>query len=74
MNVMFVFPPQSPDPPVMADRFHEPAPAPVISWKSALVTVTVAAVSVLAVPIVSEDISILLFAAFPFRVSVPLIV
>jgi len=49
VKVIPEFPPQSPEFHEMTDKFQLPAPAPVMSWKSALVTVTVAAVIVLAV-------------------------
>lgn len=49
VNVIPEFPPQSPELPVMADKSQLPTPAPVMSWKSAFVTDTVAAVIVLAV-------------------------
>lgn len=74
VKVMPELPPASPDPPVIADRFQEPAPAPVMSRKSALVTVTVAAVRVRAVPMVSEATSNLLMALLPLMVRVPLMV
>src|SRR5262245_33713148 len=53
VKVMPELPPQSPDFPVMADKSQLPAPAPVMSLKSALLTDTEAAVIVLAVPRVS---------------------
>jgi len=74
VNVIPELPPQSPDPPVIADKFHDPAPAPVMSRKFTFVIVTVAAVSVLAVPIVLEVTKTLLTAEFPFIVKVPVIV
>jgi hypothetical protein len=71
VKVMLELPPQSPEPPVMADRFHEPAPAPVMSCKSTFVHVTVAAVIVLAVPRVLDLINALAETDVPFDVNVP---
>lgn len=51
---MPLFPPQSPDNPVMADKFQEAAPAPVISMKSDVWIAFEADVIVLAVPTVEE--------------------
>lgn len=56
VNVIPELPPQSPEFPVIAARFHEPAPAPVMSWKSQLEHVTVTAVIVLGVPITFDPI------------------
>lgn len=74
VNVIPEFPPQSPEFPVIADRFQDPDPAPVMSWKSALVTVTVAAVSVLAVPMVFDFTRIRFIAELPVIVNVPVTV
>lgn len=75
VNVIPEFPPQSPEFHVIAERFQLHAPVPVMSWKSALVTVTVAAVRVLAVPRVLDFIKILAVVdVFPFMVSVQFIV
>ncbi len=46
VKVIPVLPPALPEPPVIPERFHEPAPAPVMFAKSAFETVTVAAVIV----------------------------
>lgn len=74
MKVTPEFPPQSPDRPVIADKFHEPAPAPVMSMRSAYVIATVAAVKVIPVPGVALEISILFVVEFPLSVRVPEIV
>lgn len=50
VKVMPELPPQSPEPPVIADKFQLPAPAPVISEKSLYEHATVAAVRVRVVP------------------------
>lgn len=71
VKVMPELPPQSPDRPVMALRFHEPAPAPVMSRKSTLEQETVAAVIVRAVPTVFEAIRTLLVVELPLTVKVP---
>ena len=41
MKVIPELPPQSPELPVMAERFHEPAPDPVMSCRSTFEAVTV---------------------------------
>ncbi len=46
VNVILLFPPQSPESPVIAERFQEAEPAPSISWMSTLEAATVQAVSV----------------------------
>ena len=74
MNVIPEFHPQSQERPVIADKFHDQAPAPVMSLKSAFVTVTVAAVIVDAVPRVDEFTSILLTVELPLIVRVPVTV
>lgn len=74
VNVILEFPPQSPDPPVMADKSHEPAPAQVISCKSMLVRAVVPAEIVLAVPFVLEPINSLFIDEFPPSVNVPVVV
>jgi hypothetical protein len=74
VNVIPELPPQSPELPVIADRFQLPAPAPVISAKSAFVTVTVAAERDRAVPNVLLAIRTRLVALFPFIVKVPVTV
>lgn len=68
------FPPQSHELPVMADRFQDPAPAPVMSCRSTFEAVTVQAVNVLAVPFTLEDIKYLFVAELPDNVRVPLMV
>lgn len=65
---------QSQDPPDIADKFHEPAPAPVMSRKSAFVTTTVPAVTVRDVPITLEHINTRLVIEFPLIVNVHVIV
>lgn len=70
VKVMPELPPASPELPVMAERFQLPAPAPVMSRKSALVTDTVAAVRVLGVPSVSDVTNTRLMAVLPLIVSV----
>jgi len=59
VKVIPVFPPQLPEPPMMADRSQLPAPVPVMSRKSTLAidADTVPALIVLAVPIVPEAMS-----------------
>jgi len=74
VNVIPVFPPASPEPPVIPDKSQLPAPAPVMSWKSVLVTTTVPAVSVRAVPRVFDLTSILFVAELPLIVRVPVMV
>lgn len=72
VTVMPVFPSLSPTtPPVIP---QEPAPAAVMSLKSALVIEVVAAVIVRAVPSVLDDSSTLFTAELPVIVSVPDIV
>ena len=56
VNVIPEFPPQSPEPPVIADKFHEADPAPVISLKSTFEAVIVPLqVMVRGVPMVLDD-------------------
>lgn len=70
VNVMPEFPPASPEFPVIADKSQLAAPAPVISWKSALDTLTVAAVIVIAVPRALGVINVLpVVELLPFMVS-----
>lgn len=59
---------------MMADRSQEPAPAPVMSRKSAFVTATVAAVTVRLVPKVLPENRTRLVALLPLHVNVPVTV
>lgn len=74
VKVIPEFPPQSPESHVIADKSQEPAHAPVMSWKSALVTDTVDAVRVLAVPMVLDFTKTRFIDEFQFIVSVQVIV
>lgn len=73
-NAFIVFPPQSPVYPAAALMSQEAAPAPVMSWKSTLSTVTTAAVNVRAVPRVSDLMRRRLMAELPVIVRVPVTV
>lgn len=74
VNVIPEFPQQSHESQVIAERFHEPAQAHVMSLKSALLTETVHAVIVLAVQIVFDSIKRRFVTELPFNVNVPDIV
>ena len=65
------FPPQFPVYQAAADISQEAAPAPVMSWKSTLSTVTTAAVIVLAVHLVSDCTRRRFVAELPVAVKVP---
>lgn len=69
VNVMPEFPPQSPDNPVIAERFQLPAPAPVISLMSKYVHDTDAADIVLPVPSTSLRINRRLIALLPLAAN-----
>ena len=71
MNVQPVFPPQSPELPVIADIFPEPAPAFVMSCKSRFENVKVPQERVRAVPCTSEFKKSRLITLFPAIVQVP---
>lgn len=71
MKVIPELPPQSPELPVMAERFHEPAPAPVMSCRSTLEAVTVQADRVYVVPFVDDWTRSLFVAELPASVRVP---
>lgn len=68
--MILLFPPQSPDFPVIAERFQDHAPAPVMSCKSTFEAVTVPAVIVYAVHLVDDCTSNLLVAELPASVRV----
>lgn len=70
VNVIPEFPPQSPELPEMAEIFQDPAPAPVISRRSTLVSDTFAAVIVTAVQIVLDVIRYLFIELFQLIVNV----
>lgn len=74
VKVIPELPPQSPESPVIAARFQEPAPAPVMSRKSTLEQETVAAVIVRAVPMVFVLTSTRLVTELPFMVNAPVVV
>jgi len=74
VKVIPELPKASPELPAIADRFQEPAPAPVMSIKSALVTVTVAAFRVAEVPTVRLLTKSRLVTLLPLIVSVPVMV
>lgn len=67
VKVMPLLLPQSPLPPLIDAKFHEPAPAPTMSWKSVFVTVTDPAVIVLCVPGISDCKYTLLIEEFPLH-------
>ncbi len=71
VKVIPEFPPQSPLFPVIAERFHEAEPAPIISWISTFEAVTVAAVSVTCVPLVVDCTRRRFVTEFQARVRVP---
>jgi hypothetical protein len=74
VNVISVLPPQSQLHQVIQDKFQLQAPAPLISCKSMLVNDTVAAVIVLWVHFVSDNIKSLFIAEFQFIVNVQVVV
>ena len=75
VKVIPLFPPQSPLLPVIAARFHEAVPAPVISIKLTLEAVTVVLqVIVIGVPAVSDETMMRLIVELPARVRVPVTV
>ncbi len=74
VNVIQVFPPQSPELPVIADRFHEPAHAPIISWISTLEQTTDDAVSLKGAHLVPELTNNRFITELPASVRVPVIV
>lgn len=71
VNVMPELLPQSPEFPVIADRFQPEAPAPVMSSQSECWLATVAAEIVTLVPFTVDLISTRFITELPFRVKVP---
>ena len=65
VKVIPVFPPQSPLPPVMADKFQFAEPVAVMSRKSALLIDTEPAERILGVPITSEQTKLRLLVVAP---------
>lgn len=74
VKVILLFPQQSHELPVIADRFHDAEPAPSISCMSIFDAFTLQAVRVLIVHLVDDCTSNLLVAELPPSVRVPVIV